>query len=86
MIIVTTACGKSCPRIYTKTDVDGFLWQVIPEGPGYQLSAGSYPSGIATGELLRSRSMRHIFWSSRSASCGAKVNRARVSRPNTMSL
>jgi hypothetical protein len=40
---------EDIPRIYTKTDVDGFLWQVIPEGPGYQLSAGRYPSGIATG-------------------------------------
>jgi hypothetical protein len=30
--------------------------------------------------------MRHIFWSGRSASCGAYANPASVSSPNTMSL
>jgi hypothetical protein len=29
--------------------------------------------------------MRHIFWSGRSASCGAYANPAKVSRPKTMS-
>jgi hypothetical protein len=37
--------------VNARCDIDGFLWQIIPVGPGYQLPTGRYPNGIATGVL-----------------------------------